>query len=86
MKCFPLGDKELAIHEEIPGLPLGAGISPLVEDLDSLIKRFEEKGVAFEGPSKSHMGTQAISVNDPEGFGLEFHQLDRDHPQQSRFF
>ncbi len=86
LKCFPLGDKELAIHEEMPQVPAGVRISLLVEDLDLLIKRFKEQGVKFEGPSKSHLGTMAISVRDPEGLGLEFHQLDKNHPQQGRFF
>ena len=86
LKCFPFGDKELAIHKEITGDPKRVVISLLVDDLDSLTMRFEEKGVKFEGPAESHMGTAAVSVNDPEGIGLEFHQLDRKHPQQARFF
>jgi catechol-2,3-dioxygenase len=86
LKCFPLGDKELAIHEEIPGVPPGPGIGLLVSDLDSLIKRLKENRIEFKGPAKSHLGTMAVSVTDPEGFGLEFHQLDRTHPQQARFY
>jgi len=86
LKCLPLGDKELAIHEEVPGVPLGPGISLLVDDLEPLIKRLNENGIEYEGPQRSHLGSVSVSVRDPEGFGLEFHQLDRTHPQQARFF
>jgi catechol-2,3-dioxygenase len=85
LKCFPLGDKELAVHEEMAGDPRRVIISLLVDDLESLIKQLKEKGVKFDGPAGSHMGTMAVSVSDPEGFGLELHQLDRMHPQQARF-
>lgn len=86
LKCLPLGDRELVIHEEITGAPLGPGIGLLVDDLESLIKRLKENDVKYEGPAKSHLGTMSVTVRDPEGFWLEFHQLDKTHPQQARFF
>ncbi len=86
LKCLPLGDKELAIHREVSGEPVGPGISLLVDDLESLIGNLKSKGIKFNGPSESHMGTSAIKVEDPEGFWLEIHQLKRENPQQARFF
>ena len=86
LKCLPLGDKELAVHEQIAGDRRKVIISLLVDDLGSLVKGLEEHGVEYDGPAKSHMGTMAVSISDPEGLGLEFHQLDRKHPQQARFF
>jgi len=81
-KVFSLGDKELAIHGELPAdfpvpNPNTVYVSVLVDNLAGLCKHLDDQGVAYHGPKDSHLGEKSIHLTDPDGNHIEVHQRKR---------
>ncbi len=74
-----LGDKELAIHSELPDdgsieNPNTVYVSVFVDKLEKLCRHLDTSGIKFYGPKDSHLGMQSIHITDPDGNHLEIHQ------------
>lgn len=79
LQVFRLGDKELAIHREMPEegeipSPNTVHISCVVADLKKLLEDLDNNGVQYTTPKGSHLGAEAVHVTDPDGNHIEFHQ------------
>ena len=76
---YLLGDKEFALHPELPKdyplkSPNTVHISVLVDDLPALCKHLDNKKIAYFGPKDSHLGQKSVHITDPDGRHIEFHQ------------
>lgn len=55
-------------------------VSFLTDDLQIIIDRLSENGIAFIGPKASHLGMLTINFTDPDGNWISVNQPTKDSP------
>ncbi len=74
LAVFLVGTNELAIHTSTACSEKAIGISIVIGDLEPIIQKVKEMGIAYDGPQPLRPGMSGIGFFDPNGNRLEFLQ------------